>query len=232
MKKMKRILATILMLGTVFSMSGCKYDLPENAQRWHYGYDDAVKYAKSIDPDATVAQHNNRDIKEYGYEYREWNAVIYGVECHVTSVEKLAYNTGLGLYFWHKSYYVFDTDYDYFVLKNILREKQPTWEVVEGDYWGFYQADCLAVEVDVQEDSELSDEELMKLWDDVVEINDEYNSYNVRDEIRVRVPAPQETIGGVTMSFMVFYGFTEGDRDRLFGYYHEYWQKYGDQLTQ
>ena len=56
MKKFKRILASILMLGTVFSMSGCKYDLPENAQRWHYGYDDAVKYAKSIDPNATVAQ--------------------------------------------------------------------------------------------------------------------------------------------------------------------------------
>ena len=79
---------------------------------------------------------------------------------------------------------------------------------------------------------ELSDEELTELWNELIAINNEYNSYNVRDEIKVRVPAPQETIGGVTMSFMSFYGFTEEDRVRLFEYYHEYWQKYGDQLTQ
>ncbi|MBE6926340.1 MAG: hypothetical protein E7461_05785 [Ruminococcaceae bacterium] len=57
MKKTKRVLLVILLFGILLSFTACDGVIPpkEYARR-HYSYEDAVAYAKALDPDATVSE--------------------------------------------------------------------------------------------------------------------------------------------------------------------------------
>jgi len=82
-----------------------------------------LAFAKSIDPNATVAEEYTDTLDEYEREYREWEAIINGVECHVSSVSDLVWNDGMAAGEFTKAYYRIDTDYDYTVMKNIVSDQ-------------------------------------------------------------------------------------------------------------
>ena len=235
MKKFKRILASLLMLGTVFSMSGCKYEQPENSQRWHHNYNSVLEYAKSIDPNATVAQEYTKG-EEYYHSYREWDAVIFGVECHVASYELMIANKGFCAGLAPRRYYEADTDYGYYLWKSILENNQTIWTVEEKSPNTIYRVDYVILQTEVGMDCELSDEELTMVWEEARVLKEKYMTYHYADKhVIFHIPAPQGTIGfesGVHMGTVAFSEFTEENKEFIFEYYHQRWQEYGDQLTQ
>ena len=75
-------------------------------------YEEALEFAKSLDPQATVSQtYTDTSVSEeiiYGEtSFREWSAIIHGVECHVATI---CCNDPVGE-FYTRTYYKLDTDY-------------------------------------------------------------------------------------------------------------------------
>ena len=50
----KKITA-VVMLFVLTVLSGCSYDVPEGYKKQLHSYEEAVEYAKNIDPEATVS---------------------------------------------------------------------------------------------------------------------------------------------------------------------------------
>jgi hypothetical protein len=89
---------------------------PEGYSREHYTYEDAVAYAKAIDPNAVVYETYTETIYGGWYaSYREYDAVINGMNFHVTSREVFYGEFMI-------SYFRLDMDYDFYLLEKILAE--------------------------------------------------------------------------------------------------------------
>ena len=111
------ILILLAALFLVFSAS-CTYNPPQGYTEKHHTREEIVAFAKSIDPNATVSEtYTETKIDDLNRDFREWDAVINGVECHVSSVGDFVWNTGFLGGEFAKQYYVIDTDYDYLVLE-------------------------------------------------------------------------------------------------------------------
>ena len=234
MKKSKTILAMVLTFASVLSMSGCQYEQPENSQRWQYNYDAVLKYAKTIDPNVTLNEYKKREIVENSCTYREYDAVIHGVKCHVTSVERRVYNHGLfvGLDL-SRSYYLLDTDYGYYVLKDILEEEQPTWELQDFSYWDFYQQiPSIDIDMHVENSEELSDEELTALCNEARAIDERFSAYDTKRDLYFRIPVPCVVDGETKMYSLIINEFSEEALRYDFERYHKDWQEYRDELPQ
>ena len=234
MKKLKKILASILMVCAVVSMSGCEYNIPENSQGKHYDYEAVLQYAKNMDPNVRINEYQKREIEEYGHDYREYDVVIHGVKCHVTSVELRAYNHGfLAGFDWSKGYYLLDTDYGYYVLKDILKEEQPMWVLEDFSYWGFYQQiPSIDIDMYVGHNEELSDEELMALCNDARVIDEKFSEYDTKRDLYFRVPIPYVDDGETKMYSIAINEFSEEELLYDFERYHKAWQEYRDELPQ
>ena len=90
-----------------------------------------------------------------------------------------------------RQYYVIDTDYDYYLLKKITREKQPSWYMRGDDLSEKYNWNGMVfVETDCSEKTKLSEEELETIWQQAYEIYEEYSKYPVRKEAKFGVAAP------------------------------------------
>ena len=127
---LKRICAVSLCV-IPLALSACwyRYDPPEGYTKKHHTYDELVEYAQSIDPDATV-EDEPRD--EY-YKYRDYviyPAKIGGIECSVASISVPVYDSDWGEF--AKTYYRMDTDYDFYVIKEVLT-KYPDLGTPEND---------------------------------------------------------------------------------------------------
>ena len=122
-KTKQRILPVLFTVAVLMSLmlTGCRYDVPEGYTSKHHTYAEAVEYAKNIDPDATVSE-DSKDINENYRDYRIWPAVINGKECSVASISVNIYNQGWAAGEFSKRYYRMDTDYDYFVINDVLKE--------------------------------------------------------------------------------------------------------------
>ena len=73
----------------------CSYHPPEGWTRRHHTYNEVNAFAKSIDPNAVVAEEYTDYKDKDGWIFREWDAVINGVDCHVSSVSSWVWNEGL-----------------------------------------------------------------------------------------------------------------------------------------
>ena len=102
---MKKILAIFLILILLLYMTACIYHPPEGWTKKHHTYEEVLAFAKSIDPNATVAEEYTDTLDEYEWEYREWDAIINGIECHVSSVSDWVSNDGVGAGEFIKVYY-------------------------------------------------------------------------------------------------------------------------------
>lgn len=229
MKKRKWI--WVLLIVGILVLTRCRYDPPEGWKTWHHSYRAALEYAQSIDPEAIVSK-GYVDLKdEYGYVYRQWDAVIHGTACHVASCQRLVYNTGFMGGEFGKKFHAMDTDYDYLLLKTIAAEKQPQWQLWKDDASARYQKrDMLIVYIPASEERELTDAELDLIWKKAKALVEEYASYTVHKTVYFSLPAPVNFYNSQSRSYVVkmdrisFHDFTEAGKEEFFTRYKKYWQ--------
>lgn len=187
----KRIISIIFCLSLIFGLSACSYNPPEGYTEKHHTYEEILKFAQSIDPNAIVSKDYTDTLDEYDWEYREWNANINGINCHVASNSDWVWNNGFLAGEFAKIYYRIDTDYDYLLLQKIVSEKQPDWAMEYNDIGSRYNCnDVLSVKIATIEKNALSDNELELIWQDALDIANEYNSYPIRKKPYFSLPAP------------------------------------------
>ena len=122
----------------IFLLS-CTYDPPEGYTQEHHTYDEILAFAKSLDPDAVVSSdYTDTTIDAWNRNFREWDAEINGIECHVSSVGGMVWNSGFLAGEFAKQYYGIDTDYDYYLLQKIVSENQPDWRMEYSDIGSRY----------------------------------------------------------------------------------------------
>ena len=110
----------VVMISVLTVLSGCSYDVPEGYKKELHSYEEAVEYAKEIDPDATVsAECEETELQTV--KFRVWPAVIEGRECSVCSMGANVYNNGWAAGEFPIRYYRLDTDYDYYIISEILK---------------------------------------------------------------------------------------------------------------
>lgn len=189
---MKRTRFILLCLIVALSLSACSYNPPEGWTQRHHPYQEALAFAQSIDPNATVAEAYTDSVDEYGWEYREWEAIIHGVHCHVASVSDWVWNDGLAAGEFVKTYYRLDTDYDYMVMQTLLCEKYPDWQLHEGIRSRYHNHDVLYVALNMPEYRLLSDDELEQVWQTALAISLAFEQLAVDRKACFGVPSPAE----------------------------------------
>ena len=215
-----RMVGVFLLFVILLSLTACTP--PEGYSSSHYTYEDAVAYAKAIDPNAVVSENCTESPKDaLNFSNKEWDAVINGIQCHVGSVV-----TYYGEYGW--PYYTLATDYDYCFIEEILSEKQPQWEITEGNVaypflyrYGLYN-DIMILTSHTEALGELSDEELEQLWKDVCEIIAAYQACSYECGLEFRVVSPYVSMDlEIKMGYCFIWSYTE--KQEFFAKYRENW---------
>lgn len=225
---MKKVLSVVLCVLLIFSLSGCYFAPPNGWTKKHHTYDEILQYSKSIDPNAVIVSEKYIDTNdEFDWEFREWDAVINGVECHVASVSDWVMNRGLAAGEFSKFYYRIDSDYEYTVLKNLLNKSSMDWKIDESiryKYHCAYFADLVLPEYRM-----LNDNELELLWQTVVEINSEYEKYSVERKIAFSIPSPvlgrdqESNMFIINNSYTDIKEFTEEGKKEFLQKYKDNW---------
>lgn len=179
---MKRILFILTAFLLAIGLSACTYNPPQGYTEEHHTYEEILKFAKSIDSDASVSkEYTDTTIEAWSRNFREYPAVINGIECNVSSVGDIVWNEGFCAGEFAKQYYVIDTDYDYLVLKQIVSEKQPSWSMKYDDINNRYNRNNeISVSVTTNYQEQLIDEELNIVWQQAKEIYLDYNNQPIR----------------------------------------------------
>ena len=132
---MKKIYLIFVMLFMLMFITSCSYNPPVGATEKHHTYEEVLEYAKKIDPNAIV-NDEYKDTKldnVMADEFREWNAIINGIECHVASTPIIVMNEGVLGGEFGKKYFVVNTDYNFYLLKSIIESKYLDFTIVEDD---------------------------------------------------------------------------------------------------
>ena len=225
-KAMSLCLLAVMIL---ISCLSCTYNPPEGYTEKPHTYEEILEFARSIDPNATVSEtYTDTQIDDWNRNFREWDAVINGIECHVSSVGDMVWNSGFLAGEFARQYYVIDTDYDYLVLQKIVSEKQPDWEMAYTDIAGIYNwNNLLSVKTPYRENKELSEDELEIAWEKAFEIYLDYSSHPVRKEawFPVSIPVLVSNADGeyITYSILVMKDFSEEGKAEFFQKYDEAW---------
>ena len=189
---MKKRFSIFFCMMVLLCFCACSYHPPEGWTRRHHTYNEVNAFAKSIDPNAVVAEEYTDYKDKDGWIFREWDAVINGVDCHVSSVSSWVWNEGFCPGEVCKTYYRIDTDYDYTILNRILSEHYPDWEYYRGDgsvlYDKYYNP--FSVKLTLPEYRKLNDDELEQVWQTVCSINEEYEATAVSKKIMFCIPSP------------------------------------------
>lgn len=230
MKRFSRILLLTVILAAL-TLSGCTYHPPEGYTKDHHTCEEVLAFAQSIDPNATVSEdYTDTTIDDWDRSFREWPAVIHGIECHVSSVGDMVWNEGFAGGEFARQYFYIDTDYDYLLLEQIVREKQPDWGMEYADLSSRYNWNhILVVQTSYSDERQLTDEELETAWQAAQEIHEEYSKYPVRKQDRFDVPAPGEFYSPATEEYIIkmstasIRDFSQEGKDEFFKEYHERW---------
>ena len=229
---MKKILSIILCLSFVFCLSACSYNPPEGYTKEHHTYEEILEFAKSLDPNAVVSkEYTDTTIDDWDRKFREYPAVINGIECHVSSVGDMVWNEGFLAGEYARQYYVIDTDYDYYLLKKITNEKQPTWHMRSDDLSQRYNWHGMVfVETDCPPKEKLSVDELEMIWQQAYEIYEDYSNHPVRKKANFGVTAPaayyvdgsfEDQYIKITRNYMD--DFSDEGKSNFFKQYNEDW---------
>lgn len=215
----------------VLCFSSCLYDPPEGWAKTHHTYEEVLEYAQAIDPDASVTQEHT-DVADDGREYREWDAVINGVGCHVASVTAWVWNSGIAAGEFARDYYRLDTDYDIFIMQRILSEKYPDWKISTDIQSRYNSYNMIFVKLELPEFRMLDDEELEEVWQTALLISEEFDALAVGRNAVFSIPAPAvylqyqegEHVEFVKRnSYEYFEEFTEEAKDAFLLEYREAW---------
>ena len=186
----KAFLFIILCLAFLFCLSSCWYSPPEGWTKKHHSYEEVSEYAESIDPCAAVTEGHADTVDEYGQEFREWDAVINGVDCHVASVADWVWNSGLAAGEFASVYYRIDTDLDSVIMQNILSEEYPAWRSRTDIGSRYNRYKTVYVELAQPEYRMLEDEELEEIWREAYSINERFSALSVVRKAVFCVPSP------------------------------------------
>ena len=165
-----------VMLFMLMFITSCSYNPPVGATEKHHTYEEVLEYAKTIDPNATV-NDEYKDTKldnVMADEYREWNAIINGIECHVASTPIVLFNDGVAGGEFGKKYFVLNTDYNFYLLKSIIESKYLDFTIVEDDIADRY-TDYIGFAPLKNNENQLTVDELNLLLSSARSIYEEYN---------------------------------------------------------
>ena len=172
---MKKIYLIFVMLFMLMSITSCSYNPPVGATEKHHTYEEVLEYAKTIDQNATV-NDEYKDTKLENVmadEYREWNAIINGIECHVASTPIVLFNDGIAGGEFGKQYFVVNTDYNFYLLKSIIESKYLDFTIVEDDISDRY-TDYIGFSPLKNNENQLTVDELNLLLSSARSIYEEY----------------------------------------------------------
>ena len=173
---MKKIYLIFVMLFMLMFITSCSYNPPVGATEKHHTYEEVLEYAKTIDPNATVNdEYEDTKLENMmADEYREWNAIINGIECHVASTPIVLFNDGIAGGEFGKKYFVVNTDYNFYLLKSIIESKYLDFTIVEDDIADRY-TDYIGFAPLKNNENQLTVDELNLLLSSVRSIYEEYN---------------------------------------------------------
>ena len=215
----KTTVVSFLSIVILLLAASCSYNPPEGYTEKHHTREEILEFAVSIDPNAIVSEAytDTRIDDGWGRDFREWDAVINGIECHVSSVGDMVWNSGFLAGEFARQYYVIDTDYDYLLLSKIISEKHPAWEMSYTDIGSRYNWNGLvSVEYVSSSESKLSSDELGMIWSNAYEIYTEYSSYPVRKAAWFCVSTPNGSA--------IFYDFSTEGKNKFFEDYEKKFQ--------
>lgn len=225
---MKKVIIVLLCgLYSLFCFSGCRYDVPEGYKKSHFTYEEAVEYAKSIDPNAMVSiEYKDTELSSHRY-YREWETTIFGIECHVASAHRWVWDhTGE----FCRHYYELDCDFEFYLIEKILTENpiNYNYKIAEPDdhYHRYDQYGCgVNVYLVDLEKTELSDERLEELWEEAYSIYSIYCNYPVKKDLEFGLYAPivySDYIKIANIPYLGGFSDEEG-KERFFEKYRNAW---------
>jgi hypothetical protein len=229
MKKAIAILSLFCVL--ILCFTACTYNPPDGYTEEHHTYEEILAFAKSIDPDATVSkEYTDTTIDDWNRNFREYPAVINGVECHVSSVGDMVWNSGFLAGEFARQYYVIDTDYDYLALKQIVAEHNPDWSISEDTLGMRYNwNNILSVYMEPNCTEQLEDEMLDAILEQANEIYSAYHNLPIRKELYFWLPAPGTAYNSdkekivKRNSKVLLEHFTEEGKLAFIDKYHEAW---------
>ena len=228
---MKKALSVILLMIFIFCLNACTYNPPEGYTKKHHTYEEILAFARSIDPNVTVSEeYKDTAIDDWNRNFREYPAVINGIECHVSSVGDMVWNSGFLAGEFARQYYVIDTDYDYLVLKQIVVEQNPDWDISEDTLgWRYNWNNILCVYMEPNCTEQLTDEELNAVFEQAKAIYSAYNELPIRKTLSFQLPAPSEAYNSdyelivKRNSHVSLKHFTKEDKLAFIDKYHEAW---------
>lgn len=222
----------IIFLAIVCGLYACFYtDPPEGWTRNHHSYEEALEYAKSVDPYATVSREYT-DSREYDlWDFREWDATIRGIHCHVASVSDYVYG-GLLRGEFPAFYYRIDTDYDVQLMYSMLSEQDTCWTVDQDLYTRYHYTSSepsLRLELEQTDYRMLNDDELEKAWQEAFSINEKYEKLALDRKTIFCIQAPELGVGGnselvvLKDSYVFLKDFSEKGKEDFFKEYKKNW---------
>lgn len=170
----KKILVMPL-LAVSLLLSACRYDIPEGYTKKHHSYEELVEYAKAIDPDATVTDDPRYEVYQYR-DYIIYPAKIGGIPCSVASISVPVYDSDMGEF--AKTFYRMDTDYDYYLLREVLKKYPLLGEeknddlVARFNVSGFLRS-CVTVD-------NMTEEKLDEIFEEYEKCSKELSTYSMR----------------------------------------------------
>lgn len=234
---MKKALALFFCLSMILCLSGCYYNPPEGYTEEHHTYEEALAFARSIDSNAIVSKKYTDTTDANDWEFREWDAVINGINCHVASVSDWVWNDGFFAGEFVKSYYIIDTDYDYAVVNGILSDNYSNWETNKDLYSKYhmsnaYDKNSIYINLHLDEYKMMDEDELEQVWETVKSISEVYRSRSINRSLVFTVPSPEVMFNhhGEEEDFVNKNGWTiiddlsEQGKEQFFKEYREAWE--------
>ena len=155
-------------------LSACRYEIPEGYSKNAHPYEELVEFAKSIDPDATVTDEPQHELYEYR-NYVIYPAKIGGIECSVATISVPVYdNSGE----FAIMYYRMDTDYDFYLLQQILEKYPLLGTTIDDDLVcrfnvGGFMRSCATFD-------DMTEEKLDEIFKQYAECREELSHYSMR----------------------------------------------------
>ena len=161
-------------------------DIPDDYKSSFHSYDEALAYARTIDPDAEVEKKHEDtigDVRKYTRSKRVWHARINGTECEIMSLAKsfsgdVLIHTILTLDSWFpKDYYCMRTNYFDSEIPDIVRKYPELGELDTVVYGSMYSE----LEYD-----EMTTDKFKEIWNAYTNVLDEIHRYNPYVKFTVR----------------------------------------------
>ena len=188
---MKRIYLIFVMLFILMFITSCSYNPPVGATEKHHTYEEVLEYAKKLDPNAIVNdEYEDTKLDNVAAdEYREWNAIINGIECHVASTPIIVMNEGVAGGEFGKKYFIIDSDYNFYLLKSIIENSYPEFIILEEDISNRYY-DSINLILANNDKDQLTQIELDDVWNKTYAIYQEYVLNSTSNKLSIRLYSP------------------------------------------